>query len=160
MKRFASAHKKPLHENDRNILYTLTFLQIGLAKPPRVLKYSQKFNKCILNSGYSVQNSLKNEIPICRKVRVISDCDEKIGGTKRFDDIPCHESNSELSVLITIFNRKLQISKNVHKISMDSVINDERDCVAIFGFNKALIISKFEMMCCYIQINWNTFTIL
>jgi hypothetical protein len=23
-----------------------------------------------LNSGYSVQNSLKNEIPICRKVRV------------------------------------------------------------------------------------------
>jgi hypothetical protein len=37
----------------------LTFLQLGLAKPPRVLKQSQKFNKFILNSGYSVQNSEK-----------------------------------------------------------------------------------------------------
>jgi hypothetical protein len=52
------------------LAFTLTFLQIGLAKPPRVLKYSQKFDKFILNSGSAVQNSLKNEIPICRKVRV------------------------------------------------------------------------------------------
>jgi hypothetical protein len=43
---------------------------------------------------------------------------------------------------------------------MDSVINDERDCVAIFGFDNTLILTKFEMMCCYIQINLNTFTIL
>jgi hypothetical protein len=42
----------------------------GLAKPPRVLKYSHKFHKFILNSGYSVQNSLKKEIPICSEVRI------------------------------------------------------------------------------------------
>jgi hypothetical protein len=54
------------------ISHVIDSSKIGLAKPPQVLKYSQKIDRFILNSGYSVQNSLKNEIPICRKVRVMT----------------------------------------------------------------------------------------
>jgi hypothetical protein len=89
-----------------------------------------------------------------------SDCDKEITGRRYSDDILCQKFDSEFSVLIDILNHKLQRSTNVHKISRDAMINHENDYGAIFGFNKALINSKFKLLLCFFQMNWKTFTIL